>query len=515
MKIYRILLTIVFFMILNVSSKSQVTNLLINGSNSHFTMTSGDLFSWSYNVPIGATTIIEIWYDVNGNGVIDAGDVYWQSFGQTDGDPIGENGPNDMDITAGAVGFSQPVGLAPGKYIMKFTQNNQSVSVAGTVNPLSSPAHTISGTITPPIGKSAANIFVEVMRDNMSPNFWDGITDANGNYTIAMNSDTAGNPWRVDLTSNPFAPNRITPQEHLITIDGNPSGINFSFILATAQVAGIVKDEFGNIFPNTYVQINSSNSNNYLQYSTTTNVKGVYQLGLIPSDLIANHNWSVTANIERSRITTSKLMATAFIPIIYTADSLVKNLVVYNVNSAIIGKVLIDGNAPGFPMELAAMNSDSAQAITMSDPTTGNFYLPVTNKIFRYEIFPVGTSQYYYYNNVIAHAGNTGIIVNLSTSPLGVKQISGNSPNQYSLGQNYPNPFNPSTKISYDIPLSGHVNLTVYSILGEKVMQLVNEYKSAGSYNVEFNSKNLCSGIYFYQLKSNDFISTRKMILMK
>ena len=515
MKFYRVLLAIAFFVILNVSSKSQVTNLLINGSTSNFTMVSGDLFSWSYNVPIGATTIIEIWYDVNGNGIIDQGDVYWQSFGQTDGDPIGENGPNDMDITAGAVGFSQPVGLAPGKYIMKFTQNNQSVLVAGTVNPLTSPAHTISGTIISPSGKSAANIFVEIKRDNKSPNFWDGITDANGNYSIAMNSDTAGNPWQVGLSSNPFPPNRVTPQKKLLTISGNPSGINFSFILATAQVAGSIRDEYGNIYPNTYVQINSSNSTNYLQYNTTTNAKGIYQIGLIPSDLIANHNWSVTANVEHSEITASKLMATAFIPIIYTADSLVKNLVIYNVNSTIFGKVLIDGNAPGFSMELAAMNSDSAQAITISDAATGNFALPVSDKIYRYEIFPVGNSQNYYYNNVIAHAGNTGIIVNLSTIPLSLNKLKGNLPNQYSLGQNYPNPFNPSTKISYDIPLSGFVNLTVYSIIGEKVSQLVNDFKSAGSYNVEFNSKNLSSGIYFYKLSSGNYTTIKKMILLK
>ncbi len=515
MKFYRVLLAIAFFVILNVSSKSQVTNLLINGSTSNFTMVSGDLFSWSYNVPIGATTIIEIWYDVNGNGIIDQGDVYWQSFGQTDGDPIGENGPNDMDITPGTVGFSQPVGLAPGKYIMKFTQNNQSVSFAGTVKPLTSPAHTISGTIIPPAGKSAANIFVEVKRDNKSPSFWDGVTDANGNYSIAMNSDTAGNPWKIDLASNPFPPNRVTPQGELITISGNPSGINFSFIIATAQVVGTLKDEFGNIYPNTYVQINSSNSMNYLQYNTTSNVNGFYQLGLIPSDLIANHNWSVTANIEHSKITTSRLMATTFIPIIYTADSLIRNLVIYKVNSAISGKILIDGNAPGFPMALIAMNSDSAQATTMSDASTGNFSLPVTDKIYRYEIFPIGNSQGYYYNNVIARAGNTGIIVNLSTSPLEVNQISGINPNRYSLGQNYPNPFNPSTKISYHIPLSGYVNLTIYSILGEKVLQLVSEFKSAGSYTVEFNSKNLSSGIYFYKLETPGFIQTKKMIYLK
>ncbi|MHB8579407.1 MAG: hypothetical protein ACYDA4_06050 [Ignavibacteriaceae bacterium] len=185
---------------------------MVNGSFSNFTVTSGDPISWSYNVPSGATTIGEIWYDINGNGNIDAGDTYWQSFGQTDGDPIGANGPTDMDETAGAVGFSQPVGLAPGKYIMKFSTNNQSVSIAGTVYPLSSPAHTISGSVIPPTGKSAANIFVEMKRSGKhQPNVWDAVTDANGNFSIEMNSDTVGNQWHVYLVSNPFPPNRIVP----------------------------------------------------------------------------------------------------------------------------------------------------------------------------------------------------------------------------------------------------------------------------------------------------------------
>jgi len=88
-------------------------------------------------------------------------------------------------------------------------------------------------------------------------------------------------------------------------------------------------------------------------------------------------------------------------------------------------------------------------------------------------------------------------------------------PVSYSLSQNYPNPFNPSTTISFQIPISGFVKLVVYDILGEEVATLINEEKIAGSYEVDFNVRNLASGIYFYTINAGSFTSTKKMILMK
>lgn len=90
----------------------------------------------------------------------------------------------------------------------------------------------------------------------------------------------------------------------------------------------------------------------------------------------------------------------------------------------------------------------------------------------------------------------------------------------YELQQNYPNPFNPSTKIKYSIPTVGtqravSVQLKVYDILGKEVATLVDEYKPAGSYEVEWDASGLPSGIYFYQLKTESFIETKKMMLMK
>ena len=91
----------------------------------------------------------------------------------------------------------------------------------------------------------------------------------------------------------------------------------------------------------------------------------------------------------------------------------------------------------------------------------------------------------------------------------------GEQPNEYFLAQNYPNPFNPSTKISYGIQEAGVVNLKVYNILGSEVATLVNEYKSAGNYEINFGKNELASGVYIYRLTVNNFVQTRKMILEK
>lgn len=90
-----------------------------------------------------------------------------------------------------------------------------------------------------------------------------------------------------------------------------------------------------------------------------------------------------------------------------------------------------------------------------------------------------------------------------------------NIPAGYFLSQNYPNPFNPSTIINYGVKEGGLVTLKVYNILGVELAALVNEYKSAGSYDAYFDAAMLSSGVYFYRLSVNDFTQTRKMILEK
>ncbi|MFA5405076.1 MAG: M28 family peptidase [Ignavibacteria bacterium] len=90
-----------------------------------------------------------------------------------------------------------------------------------------------------------------------------------------------------------------------------------------------------------------------------------------------------------------------------------------------------------------------------------------------------------------------------------------NIPVKYELSQNYPNPFNPTTIIKFQIKDLRFTTLKIYDILGKEVATLVNEKLKAGTYEVTFEGSNLASGIYFYQLKTDNFIETKKLILIK
>ncbi len=86
---------------------------------------------------------------------------------------------------------------------------------------------------------------------------------------------------------------------------------------------------------------------------------------------------------------------------------------------------------------------------------------------------------------------------------------------QFKLYQNYPNPFNPTTKIKYQIPKEEKVTLKVYDILGREVSTLVNEIKSAGIHEINFNASRLASGVYFYRITAGNYSDIKKIVLLK
>jgi hypothetical protein len=116
------------------------------------------------------------------------------------------------------------------------------------------------------------------------------------------------------------------------------------------------------------------------------------------------------------------------------------------------------------------------------------------------------------YSGTGANVLNCGIILRY---PVGTTGNNSEIPNAYSLSQNYPNPFNPATTISFAIPKAGNVELRVYDVLGREASLLVNEFKAAGSYSVDFDASELSSGVYYYTIRSGDFTQTKKMVLIK
>jgi hypothetical protein len=106
--------------------------------------------------------------------------------------------------------------------------------------------------------------------------------------------------------------------------------------------------------------------------------------------------------------------------------------------------------------------------------------------------------------------------------PLGLQNHGETVPLVFGLNQNYPNPFNPTTIISYQLPVTSEVNLSIYNLLGQKVVTLVNEQKQAGSHQVDWDASGFASGVYYYRIevvdparRTGEFIEVKKMVLIR
>jgi glycosidase len=169
--------------------------------------------------------------------------------------------------------------------------------------------------------------------------------------------------------------------------------------------------------------------------------------------------------------------------------------------------------------------SDTSNILTIanfgssSSSFTVNFAGSIKDtNIFLYDIFNNTSLQIYnsQLNTVIFNlSGYTSKVYSLQKSdPTSIQ----NKPGvvySFKLNQNYPNPFNPSTIIRYSVPEKSKVTLKIYDILGRELITLLNEEINAGEHEVNFNASGLSSGVYFYTLKSNNNISTKKMLLLK
>jgi hypothetical protein len=167
--------------------------------------------------------------------------------------------------------------------------------------------------------------------------------------------------------------------------------------------------------------------------------------------------------------------------------------------------------------------------------TSANYSTAAARDTFYFQIpgSALGTQiEYYFAGQDIAlpnalcttlPAGGSGINPPGSTAPTSrftftiadVELINSNVPDSYKLFDNYPNPFNPNTKIKFQIKDTRFVTLKVYDITGKLVSTLVNQKLQTGEYNVDFDAKNLSSGIYIYRIDAGDFKDSKKMMLIK
>jgi photosystem II stability/assembly factor-like uncharacterized protein len=139
-------------------------------------------------------------------------------------------------------------------------------------------------------------------------------------------------------------------------------------------------------------------------------------------------------------------------------------------------------------------------------------YDPSTNNLWGVCFIDENTGWAAGWNGTILHTTNGGLVF--------VKKIGTDVPVSYELSQNYPNPFNPSTKIGFEIPASGvinmfHVRLKIYDIRGKEVAELYNGQLQSGKYEIQWDGNDQPSGVFFYELRTDNFSQAKKMLLLK
>ncbi len=172
--------------------------------------------------------------------------------------------------------------------------------------------------------------------------------------------------------------------------------------------------------------------------------------------------------------------------------------------------------------------SNSATDVYVAKSTNGGSTF--TNFVISESPFvPVGSVFFGDYTNITAYNGRVrpiwarlqGNSISVLTAIIdfssGVNTNGNTMPSEFKLEQNFPNPFNPSTQINYSVKERSFVNLTVYNLLGKEIAILVNDYKPAGNYAINFDISgyNMPSGIYFYKLTAGKYSETKKMIVTK
>ncbi|MDP3147519.1 MAG: T9SS type A sorting domain-containing protein [Ignavibacteria bacterium] len=194
----------------------------------------------------------------------------------------------------------------------------------------------------------------------------------------------------------------------------------------------------------------------------------------------------------------------------------------------------LDNLAPRVPTSFAVALQGSNAALNWEknvDPdlqyyavyrsTLPNFTISSDNRITRVadNAFIDATVEngntYYYKITAIDYSGNESGTTNEAVLMITDVADGTGIPTEFNLYQNYPNPFNPSTTISFDLPNSEFVSLTIYDVLGKQVASMVNEYKNAGRYSIRFDADRLSSGMYFYKISAGNFNQIKKFILMK
>jgi hypothetical protein len=254
---------------------------------------------------------------------------------------------------------------------------------------------------------------------------------------IAYNADTA----QANVYSNPSTGNFTLPVSNKIynynvfpvnlsgmynytSVNAHPgeSGIVINLTtgsISAATVTGRVFDEGGNPLSNKGVGIYAPSLSNVI--TGITDGSGFFQINLSESDLERSQ---MSIYTEFQDVTGNTLSGAAQLPVIHYGDNVYRELTVYSANSYVSGQVLVDGVPVVSSIGIVAINPDTAMAMARTDAGTGNFSIPVSNKIHTYVVTIPNLPSEYQVNPVYAHPGETGIVINIVTGQVGWLMVS-------------------------------------------------------------------------------------------
>lgn len=168
-----------------------------------------------------------------------------------------------------------------------------------------------------------------------------------------------------------------------------------------------------------------------------------------------------------------------------------------------------DANVYDVKIELSIDNGSNWSTIVESTPNTGSYSWIVASQDSSDECLIRITNVD---DGLVYDASDASFTIDLIT---GVEEKQADIPTEFDLSQNYPNPFNPVTLIKYQVPNTSHVSIKVFDLTGQEVATLVNQVKEVGTYEINFDARNLASGVYLYRMIAGDFTSVRKLNVLK
>ena len=326
---------------------------------------------------------------------------------------------------------------------------------------------------------------------------------------IADTTDTANTLLKVTVTGIESAPN--------------------PWAIQVASSQNEIKANTGYLFK-TRFYVNASNGDETAKINFSTNTVGVHKYGMtvntgewielsisenpvvIEQNVIANvglhlsHNTQINGDliyIDYIRVIelVSNKLPTPTLSFPVDQQENVGTLTEFSwnrVDSATFYRLQLSGNS-SFNSTILDTSGIESTVFTISNPLN-------ENTKYYWRIMGISDNEENNSDWSNEHVFTTGVRTSIENNSL---------PNNYILFQNYPNPFNPNTEIQYALPESNQVTLEVFNSLGQKVMELVNSYKSAGYHREIFDASNLSSGVYLYKLTTASFTKTNKMLLIK